>query len=468
MVVAQFGNRELFSTGDMNMPRVLLFNDNSKRDLLGIRLLENALRACGLQTAICNPQNARIKLRQFRPHAFIAARGDHAVAREASALCRVYIVAGEGGQQTKETMLSVFMGRGYWELDSVDWISRCYLWSERTREWLIETGIFKEQQLLVVGNPRLDLYRDSKLAQDLSKKAGPFRLGVAFSAKSTSTYYGHPRFAKTYHDMHREMTFPITQPGRHFEDLVWRDHAILRNMMRSLRYYLENSEGEIWLRPSPFESPNEYTFLETAYPGRIKILQNQTLPEFLYGVDAVLTCWSTVGIEGLLLNKPIISIAGLIDQEHLFRHISPKAGGFETFAQFYHRPSTEAALLEMLQQASESQLAASSQPRAAVDQLLQELYAWPGRDSACELIAKDIARDIEVAQEHGASEWKQQLPLRYDIPLPLASLAAKLRMFLITLRSGEFNAYWDFLRTTDPAIEKLLRKMAPQTSIIAH
>ncbi len=180
----------------MKDKRVLLFNDNAKRDLLGIRLLENSLNSRGIKTAICNPQNARIKLRQFRPHAFIAARGDHAVAREASALCRVYVVAGEGGHQTKETMLSVFMGRGYWKLDSVDWISRCYLWSERTREWLMETGIFKEQQLQVVGNPRLDLYRDRKLAKALSKKDGPFRLGVAFSAKSTSTFYGHPHLPR--------------------------------------------------------------------------------------------------------------------------------------------------------------------------------------------------------------------------------------------------------------------------------
>ena len=452
----------------MNNKRVLLFNDNAKRDLLGIRLLENAFNRRGIKTSICHPQNARIKLRQFRPHAFVAARGDHAVAREASALSRVYVVAGEGAQQTKETMLSVFMGRGYWKLDSVDWISRCYLWSDQTREWLMETGIFSEKQLQVVGNPRLDLYRDIRLAQALSKEEGPFRLGVAFSAKSTSTYYGHPRYAQSYHDMHREMTFPIAQPGRHFEDIVWRDHAILRNMMRSLRAYLESSTGEIWLRPSPFESPNEYTFLEKIYPGRVKVLPNQTLPEFLYGVDAVLTCWSTVGIEALLLDKPVISIAGLIDQEHLFRHISPKASGFETFAQFYHRPTTEAALLEMLQQASQRCLPASSRLPAEVNQLLQALYAWPGEESACELIAEDIVRDIETAPERSAAEWKSRMPLRLEIPLGMALLAAKLRMLWIIGRSGEFKAYWDFLRTNDPAIESLLRQMTTPPSRPAH
>ena len=448
----------------MSNKRALLFNDNAKRDLLGIRLLEKSLNSRGINTAICNPQNARIKLRQFRPHAFIVARGDSALAREASALCRVFVVPGEGGHQTKETMLSVFMGRGYWKLDSVDWISRCYLWSQRTRDWLMETGIFKEHQLPVVGNPRLDLYRDRKLAEALSDRDGGFRLGVAFSAKATSTYYGHPHFARVYHDMHREMTFPITQPGRHFEDTVWRDHAILRQMMRSLRAYLENNEGEVWLRPSPFESPNEYTFLEKAYPGRVKVLPDQTLPEFLYGVDAVLTCWSTVGIEGLLLKKPVISIAGLIDQEHLFRHISPKASGFDTFVHFYHQPLSEAMMLEMLQQASRGELQASPQLPEAVAGLLEALYSWPSTVSASELIAEDIAQDIVTVPELEASVWKRKLPLRYEIPVQLASLGVSLRMFLIALRSGEFKAYVDFLRTTDPAVESLLQKMAPQNS----
>jgi hypothetical protein len=325
----------------------------------------------------------------------------------------------------------------------------------------METGIFKEQQLLVVGSPRLDIYRDNEIARTLSKKNKSFKLGVAFSAKSTSTFYGRPEYAKTYYDMHRELSFPITQPGRHFEDIVWRDHAILRNMMRVIRVYLENSEGEVWLRPSPFESPKEYRFLEKRYEGRVKIVTSQTLPEFIYSVDAILTCWSTVGIEGLLLDKPVISIASLIDQTHLFRHIEPSASGFDTFVQFFHRPQTEESLLETIDRASKGLLSSSPKPRSEVLKLLQVLYAWPGHSSASELIAKDIARDLWTASEKSKRDWKQHLPLRYELPLPIASIAATLRKFLITLRSGEFKAYLDFLRTTDPAIEKLLRKRKP-------
>jgi len=350
------------------------------------------------------------------------------------------------------------MGRGYWKLDSVEWISRCFLWSQRTHDWLMDTGLFNEHQLAVVGSPRLDLYRDQKLIKDFSNTNKGFRLGVAFSAKSTSTYYGNPEYAKVYFNMHSEMNFPITQPGRGFEDLIWRDHAILRTMMRSLRAYLENSSGEVWLRPSPYEDPREYIFLEKNYPGRIKIQSHQTLPEFLAGVDSLLTCWSTVGLEALLIDKPVISIAALIDPDHLFRHISPEASGFNTFAQFYHQPSTEAALLETLNQASQKTLPVSPKTAEAVSDLLKQLYSWPSKTSVCDLIANEIERDILSAPEIPPSTWKAKMPFKLELPLILISLLVRLKMALVVLRSGNARAYWGFLRSYDPAVEKLVHR----------
>ena len=328
-------------------------------------------------------------------------------------------------------MLSVYMGRGYWKLESVEWITRCYLWSNRTKGWLLETGLFDEKQLFVSGSPRLDVYRHSlKLGEAANSVGDTPRLGVAFSAKSTSTYYGKPKFPSVYFEMHPEMTFPITQPGRQFEDVVWRDHAILRNMMRVLRKYLDNTKGEVWLRPSPFEDPKEFKFLEKLYPGKgIKVLENQTLPDFVTGVDAILTCWSTLGLEGLITKKPVISIAGLLDQQHLFSHISPKASGFETFAKFYHQPESDQELLRLVDLALENKLPASPRLEHEVELLLWDLYNWPGEQNACALIADDIAAEIANAEDKSRQYWKEKLPFRLQIPIFLATIVAKARFF---------------------------------------
>lgn len=445
----------------MSKKRILINNDNGRRDLLGLRLLEMSLQRQGFETAFCNRVNIRVKLRSFRPHALLAARGDNVVVREAAAVCKVYIIPGEGGRQTKETMLSVFMGRGYSKLDSVDWISRCYLWNENTKNWLLETGMFKEEQLAVVGNPRLDIYRSSdSIKKAKSSSDRPFRLGVAFSATSTSSYYGKPYFAKNYHDeIHKDMVFPILAPGRHFEDIVWRDHAILRRMMHVIKRYLENGVGEIWIRPNPLEGIGEYSFLEDAYPGRVRVVSEQTLPEFLGGIDTLLTCWSTTGLEALLLGIPTISISGMIDQDHLFRHISAKASGFESFVPFYHMPSTEDELFDLIELAKKGLLDASTMPDSKVTQLLKQNYNWPGAGSASDLIAMDLVRDLINYCEPNSKQWRQKIPMKYGIPVPLATTFISIRTFLQAIKSGEFKSYNAFMNVKDPQVESLIRKV---------
>lgn len=444
----------------MNKKRVLINNDNGRRDLLGLRLLEISLQRQGFETAFCNRHNLRVKLRSFRPHALLAARGDNPVLREASAVCKVYVVPGEGGRQTKETMLSVFMGRGYSKLHSVEWISRCYLWSKKTKDWLLETDLFKAEQLSVVGNPRLDIYRSQNTIKPLRSSIDRlFRLGVAVSATSTSSYYGHPHFAQVYHDdVHRDIEFPIVAPGRHFEDIVWRDHAILRRTIHTVKRYLESDIGDIWLRPNPLEGIGEYKFLEDMYPGRVHVMSEQTLPEFLCGVDTLLTCWSTTGLEALLLGLPTISISGTIDQEHLFRHISARASGFETFVPFYHLPNTEDELFSLIELAKKGNLDASPKPPSEVAHLLKQSYNWPSVEPASDLIAKDLVNDLANCGEASSKEWRQSIPMNYGIPVRLAAAYISVRSFIKAILSGEFKSYSAFLTTKDPKVEALIRK----------
>ena len=123
---------------------------------------------------------------------------------------------------------------------------RCYLWNRNTYDWLIETKLFKKDQLKVVGNSRLDIYKNKKLLDSLNNnKEKKFKIGVAFSAKSTSTYYGPPHFPKVYYNMNPKMNYPITIKDGHFEDIVWRDHSILRNMMAVIKSCIENNVGDI-------------------------------------------------------------------------------------------------------------------------------------------------------------------------------------------------------------------------------
>jgi len=441
--------------------RVLINNDNGRRDLLGLRLLDEALKRKRFQTEFCNRNNIKAKLRTFKPHALIAARGDNPIVRQASKACKVYIVPGEGGRQTKETMLSVFMGRGYTKLDDVDWISRCYLWNENTRKWLLETDLFDEKQLVVVGNPRIDIYRHVDLLKSsVEKNRKDFRIGVAFSATTTSTYFGEQHFAEVYHDtVHRDFKFPIVGPGRHFEDIIWRDHAILRRMIHVIKDYMNADLGKMWLRPNPLEGIKEYHFLEKRYPGRATVKTNQSLPEFLSGIDVLLTCWSTTGIEALMLGVPVISINGLIDQERLYDHVSPVASGFETFVPFYHLPKTEAELLDLLRQAKDGQLAPSQKSKEEVAALLKNNYNWPSKQQTVDLIASDLLFDLNSVDESTNDVWRSALPIKKGMPPFLYSVMIEIRSLITAIKSGDYKSYLAFLNSKDPQVESLLKRI---------
>ena len=156
----------------------------------------------------------------------------------------------------------------------------------------------------------------------------------------------------------------------------------------------------------------------------------------------------------------MISIAGLLDQQHLFSHISPKASGFETFVKFYHQPESEEELLRLVDLALDNKLPSSPRLEHEVDQLLWDLYNWPGEQSTCSLIADDIVEVIADAKDKSSQYWKEKLPFRLQVPIFLATIIARARFFVKRFNSGSFKSYTDFQTHKDKNVEALLRKLS--------
>lgn len=437
--------------------RVLLHNDNGPRDLLSLKLLQLELEKMGCKVKICNLTNARVMLRLFRPAIYICARADHPISKLASKVCDVYILPGEGARQTKETMLAVFMGRGYSALQSVNWIKRCFLWSKKTETWLLETGLFSQDQLMVVGNPRLDVYQHLQHHEPSRE----FTLGVAISATSTSYYGGNRNYADFYfNSIQKDWVYPILEKGRHYEDIVWRDHAILRRTIHFIKDFINKDLGSVLIRPNPLENANCYKFLEHLSSGDIVIKDDQLLPDFLSSIDALVTCWSTTGLEALLLGIPVISISGLIDQQHLFNHISKEASGFNTFVEFYHAPKSENELFEMIEAAKHGSLPPSPKSSEDVNELLEDIYSWPTSIPVSKAIAELVIKDLEARKDTPMpNEWKNALPLKWGLNPYLYALALNLNTFVTMSLGSESRSHKYFLSNKDSKVDHLIRKI---------
>lgn len=439
--------------------RILIVADNARRDFIATRLLQRAFQKKGADARLSTLLNMVPNLRRFKPHGVMSNRANMDFARPASKCCRIYIFPAEGGHLTKETMLSVFMGRSYWKLDSVEWIRRCYVWSDYVRNSLLETGMFQPNQLMVAGSARLDVYRHHVRSHQVPSDPKDFVLGVAFSAKSTSAYYGESHYAESYFDFDPRDEYPVVPSGRNFEDICWRDHAILRLSMRYLKRFLKEFPRKVLLRPSPFENEKEFMFLEKRYPGRVKVVINVPMRDFLEDIDVLLTCWSTTGLEALIMGVPVISIAGTMDQEHLFRHINKTASGFDKFVPLYYLPTTEEELFSLMHKACDGQLLVSPQSKEEIQRSLHDLYNWPYSKAAHEIIVDDVLSDLNDVQKIQNQTWKEALPIPHGVPLVLAPFLYYLRNQYHFYQRGNFRTLRNFYRLKDSQVDATLDKM---------
>ena len=88
----------------MKKIRILIHNDNSKRDLLGLKILQFELENLVLRLKFVTVKKQILCLDDKTKY-FLASRADQYISKQASKNCLVFIIPGEGGHQTKETML---------------------------------------------------------------------------------------------------------------------------------------------------------------------------------------------------------------------------------------------------------------------------------------------------------------------------------------------------------------------------
>lgn len=466
--------------------KVIIFVDNSRRDLFPSMLLQKGFEERGFKAYLCNKRNFKVKLRKILPDAFIVSRADYPFLRGVAKCCRLYVVPSEGGRLTPESMMSVFLGRTYnpdilnpskkvqldqhnKEIESFDFIRRIYLWGSSTRDFLIQSGFFHPEQLSVVGNGRLDIYRDMDIGYKKSDN-DDFTVGFAFSVKSTSVFSGRPEYAKSSYIMDERTSLPLVPPGGHWEDYVWRDFAILRRMMWIIKKIIMTTNYKIYLRVGPLEDINDYKFLEKVQPGRITIQkQKGQLFDFLKSIDALVTCWSTTGLEALLMDKPVIAIPFLIDYERLIYHVDPKSNAFDTFLRCYHTPKSEEEVMNLLEIARKRQLSASQDPEY-LKELLKTIYNWPSGKSATMAIVDGIIDDLQDYKSQPSELFEIHLPfsrkienflkshlLPRKISLNAVNTALYMYSMLIDIKSGSFISNRSFYKTTNPEVNKFVK-----------
>ena len=385
------------------MKKIAILVDNSLRDLLSSRLLQKEFNRNGFKAYLFNKRNMIPFLLHLKPDACIFSRGDYPNLEEIGRSCKLFIVPSEGGRLTVETMKSVFLGRMH-EGEQVDmhgnkmetkfdYISKAYLWGNTTYDFLLSDSLFDKNQLKVVGNGRMDVYLNSYSAK---KKTVDKVVGIAISIKSLSVHHGQHNWLERMYLRHsgRAPQFPMVPVGRDYEDFVWRDLYIARKIVESILVILRTTTHKIHIRVGPVENPKDYLFLQKKYPDRIIIRPTgESMYDFIDGIDTMLTCWSTCGLESIVMDKPVVSIALLGDYDFIISHVDEKANGFDTLLKIYHTPKSIDQLIDLVNLGVEGKLKFSQDVEFA-NKFMKDVYNYPSDITATKAIVDDIIGEL--------------------------------------------------------------------------
>lgn len=187
---------------------------------------------------------------------------------------------------------------GLFAKHEVEWIgepnfgTRVCVLSEGVKSFIKDAGRF-EHEVIVTGNPALDrLSRDS-----LSEEAKTFRANRGWEDKKLILWASQPEPEK--HPFTGESADPLL-PRRVDQELI--------------KIAAQNPDWQMIIRYHPGESINPSDWPSGAYIST----RDEDLAVLLKSVDVVVTMTSTVGLEGLLLKKPLITV-----DQSVFREDAP-------------------------------------------------------------------------------------------------------------------------------------------------
>jgi len=431
------------------MKKVLILVDNAKRDLLSCVLISQELSKLKVISILTNKRDVIYDLISQRPDGLIVSRGDYPFVKRLKGLTKIFIYAGEGGRLTRESSLGSYIGYGRQALNNLDFVDKAFLWGNSQKQWLLETGFFRLDQLEVVGCNRLDLYNNSvqKKLQDKS-----ITIGIGFTSKSTSSYEGMNNIPENLYKMAGfiDTRMAVLQKNKGIEEYVWRDYAVVNIFMEVLIKLMKDTNLNFSLRVGPFEDQRAYDFLKKQYPGRINIVNSDyPLPNWIREVDCLFTCWSTLGLEFLVNNKPVVGMFNMLDTERLMSSFIPEANGFNTIVKAYYNPKTIEECVEFFKRFELLEADIDFSPnKQFASSILKDLLNWPQPNRSSWLIAKVIFDQlINFNANTNINDWVERLydkdTLKYKIytlfPFPkVLKFIANVKLFFRDLVSSNF------------------------------
>lgn len=417
--------------------KVLFVIDNAKRDSLAMFYLINVLtKAYPSHVFDWVSMVGHMKVVGLvKPDLLVVPRGDIPVLKKLNHRQMAVIIPSEGARMTKETMYSVFVGRGHGnqigitqtgEVFSEDYIASVMCWGKSSAAFVERLGLIAKEKIMVCGNPRFAIYQSKSFGGRLARKDRNrnITIGVAISAKNIAPFQ-RINYIETL-DKFRTLSLPLVREGGKWFDYTYVDYLIVDSMLRALAEL--DDRFQIVLRVGPLEDVNYYRFLEERYRN-LRIIETQEAHEFVATCDLLLTCWSTLGLEFLAAGKPVVSMYQRMGGESLSQYLDPDANGFNQYLPFYEQYKNDNELMPIIKKLTGRNYSISGEAKRWLDDNL-------GIDENIMMRYKDgFAR---ILMDRKDSRFPARL--YFSITVKILRFIFKIKAFF-TLKSSVYDFY---------------------------
>lgn len=365
---------------------VLLVVDNSKRELVGILLIQQYLQELGFSSKICSRFTLTQAFHKFRPRAVALPNAFFSTCKALAERCFVCVLPSESGNGQRAQILGIMKGTPTSKCYT-EYVDLVFSWGEQMTKWLVEEKVYSEDRIRTTGHPSTDHWL-LPVKKKLNRKAG---LTTTFRMLNNSLGGVINAVKWIYNKEKSGGDGSFYLPPEHAEAWIYWEAAFLRLICNIVDYVVIPHNIRIELRPHHAEMKEPYKFLVKQSKGLMQVFKEETISEWFQDIDVLLTYMSASALDAVIQGLPVISLEKILNQDAL-RRIPP---GFRyDYYEYLWKAESLEQLKEFIEDAFLGRLPDSPNPDYLKEYIYRHFH-FPKKRPSAYLVAESIADLLE-------------------------------------------------------------------------
>ncbi|MCX5829741.1 MAG: surface carbohydrate biosynthesis protein [Deltaproteobacteria bacterium] len=370
---------------------VLIHADHKRRDAAASLLLGYYLQSMGYNTVIGSRISSRALYHLFKPEAVLMTHPDAFLTpdelKEGSKNCSFILMHPESSGMIREGMLEHMRG-GKEEigLAYAQHYSQVLTWGPVLKNWIVEAGLYPEENVKMVGCTRYDFYRDAKRFTTQKRTLGGMPSFTGISMFHNPNMFEHLDLGRGAHGIYY---------GRDggYEDFLWAAAAYVRLFLEFLDIWCLELKNPVAFRPYTLECLDDYIHFSKKYGELFTIDTKSPFPGWLLQRSASVFCYSSSIIESIISGVPYITLQEVLGDRleyHMPSVELPDVRG--EIYRYTYQPGSIHEVVELAQKATKGNLPLKTSYKESepLQKLLWDYYGWPQKCPSCWIVAKEI------------------------------------------------------------------------------